>query len=59
MHNSLDDMNAWQYEKEDAGDGMADFIIIERYEGEEGVYYNTRVCERTEEGYLPNHEWMS
>lgn len=40
------------------GDGMADFIIIARYEAEEGVYYDTRIYEWTEEGYLPNYEWM-
>ena len=39
-------------------DGKADFILIARYEVEEGVYYDTRVYEWTEEGYLPNDEWM-
>lgn len=40
------------------GDGMADFIIIAQYEVGEEVYYDTRIYEWREEGYLPNYERM-
>ena len=40
------------------GDGMADFIVVARYEVEEGIYYDTRIYAWTEEGYLPDYELM-
>ncbi len=39
-------------------DGIADILLVARYEGESGMRYDTRVYVGKETGYVPDEIWM-